>query len=121
MSFLKSLTAFILLSLFSTNVFSSEQLQSKVVMLSLEEVSTITELHQTLKIKFSFPEYYGNNWDAFDESIREVLMDTKITLFLSGKTSFMMRFPRDAKLFFRLLKDLEQGSPDRLTVLGRRD
>jgi RNAse (barnase) inhibitor barstar len=37
------------------------------VVIDLSEVRTAHALHQLLARQLVFPEYYGNNWDAFDE------------------------------------------------------
>lgn len=45
-------------------------------MIDLKEVNTVQELHDLLSTKLGFPDYYGNNWDAF----WDMITDTKIVI-----------------------------------------
>lgn len=42
------------------------------LVLDVGTVHSREELHRLLAAVFHFPDYYGNNWDAFDECIRDV-------------------------------------------------
>ena len=37
----------------------------ETVILDLSDCKYVGELHQKIKEAFSFPDYYGENWDAF--------------------------------------------------------
>ena len=41
----------------------------KCVILDLSGCKYLGELHQRIKIVFDFPDYYGENWDAFYDLI----------------------------------------------------
>ncbi len=42
---------------------------NKCVILDLTDCRYLGELHQRIKVGFDFPDYYGENWDAFYDLI----------------------------------------------------
>ena len=42
----------------------------RIITLDLGECQHIDEMHQRIKTAFQFPDYYGENWDAFWNLIR---------------------------------------------------
>ena len=42
---------------------------NKCVILDLTDCRYLGELHQRIKVAFDFPDYYGENWDAFYDLI----------------------------------------------------
>jgi len=71
--------------------------------IDVSEVRSREELHELLYQAFGFPEYYGQNWDAFDECIRDVVAPDAIRV--SGLESMRFRLPREAKLLITCLQD----------------
>jgi len=59
-------------------------------------MSTRQELHALLFEAFRFPDYYGENWDAFDECIRDVEIPPHVEI--TGLESLRVRLPREAEL-----------------------
>ncbi len=47
-------------------------LQENPVILDFTGCKTLGEVHQVLKISFGFPEYYGENWDALWDCLRDL-------------------------------------------------
>ena len=43
----------------------------KIIILDLNDCKYLGELHLRLKKAFDFPEWYGENWDAFWDLLRE--------------------------------------------------
>jgi ribonuclease inhibitor len=66
-------------------------------------VTTGPELHRLLAESFRFPGYYGGNWNAFDECIREVELPPRIEI--SGLETLRARLPREAELLQQCLSD----------------
>jgi ribonuclease inhibitor len=77
-------------------------------------VSTRDELHSLLFEAFGFPEYYGMNWDAFDECIRDVAVPGIVRV--TRIEALRSRLPREAELFVRCLEDFAQSHEPRITV-----
>jgi RNAse (barnase) inhibitor barstar len=74
------------------------------IRLDLAEIRSARHLHEVLSRTFNFPEYYGCNWDAFDECIREV--DLPPTVELSGFAELRQHLPREADLLQKCLEDV---------------
>jgi ribonuclease inhibitor len=64
--------------------------------LDVGAITSIEALHEFLLNVFSFPDYYGNNWDAFDGCIAEIRKPAVVDV--SGLFTLRSRFPRDANL-----------------------
>lgn len=55
--------------------------QEKIVTLDLTGCKYLGEIHQRIKKAFDFPDFYGENWDAFWDLLRnECDMDKVIVL-----------------------------------------
>lgn len=79
--------------------------------LDVSSISTSEELHSLLASVFKFPDYYGNNWDAFDECIRD--HPPAGPIYLTGISQLSEQLPRDAGLLKRRLQEFanEQTVP----------
>ena len=74
-------------------------------------VSTPQELHSLLAEAFHFPDYYGQNWDAFDECIRDVELPPRVEIV--GLEGLRARLPREADLLQRCVTDfIEESAHD---------
>jgi RNAse (barnase) inhibitor barstar len=65
--------------------------------------TTREELHATLADALGFPDYYGHNWDAFDECIRDVPLPDALEI--SGLEQLRSCLPREAELLERCLDE----------------
>ena len=59
-------------------------------------------LHAALASAFFFPEYYGKNWDAFDECLADSGLRR---IEVKGVSILIDSLPRDAGLLERCLKE----------------
>ena len=50
------------------------------LVINVGSAKTSKELHDLLFEAFQFPDYYGSNWDAFDECIRDVPVPSSIQI-----------------------------------------
>jgi ribonuclease inhibitor len=71
-------------------------------------VSTREELHTLLARAFEFPDYYGRNWNAFDECIRDVSLPPHVHI--TGLAALQARLPREAELLQRCVDEFAQES-----------
>lgn len=103
---------------FSSQAFvsSGEVKNISIVKLDLAAITTVTDLHETIERLFTFPSYYGKNWDAFYDCMSDVLYYSQVKLELKGMRYFSKRFPRDAKIFLNALKELKGEHPDQLSL-----
>jgi RNAse (barnase) inhibitor barstar len=51
--------------------FLNSKWDAKLVKLDLEAIKTTQALFETLAKEFDFPDYFGHNWDAFDECLAD--------------------------------------------------
>ena len=82
------------------------------ITIDLREAAIKQGLHYQLAVKLGFPDWYGNNRDAFWDVIRDpdiVVMPDR--LILLGFKEFSEKFPKDAEIFWQLLLDLKQEYP----------
>jgi ribonuclease inhibitor len=85
------------------------------VRIDLTGIDTSRQLHERLAQAFGFPDYYGQNWDAFDECIRDVALPEVVEL--HGLFDLRGRLPRDAKLLLKCLQDVTSESQDRASSI----
>ena len=65
------------------------------------DVSAIEDperLHELLSAKLNFPDYYGHNWDAFDECIADPEIELPQRVLVRGLSALVRTLPRDAAL-----------------------
>lgn len=81
--------------------------------LQLEHIKTRDELHWELAEKLQFPEYYGKNWDAFWDCIRDDEQSVlPSVLRISGWDALRSRLPREAESLRQLLQDMQAERND---------
>lgn len=73
--------------------------------IDLNGITKIEEFQFVLREKLNFPEFYGMNWDAFWDSITELVYSLeKITFY--GWVEFKKRFPKDSLILKGYFKEL---------------
>lgn len=77
-------------------------------------VQACAELHCLIAKTFGFPEYYGNNWDAFNECIRDFLPVGIIRI--TGIRHLDNTLPRESELLRRCFQAFEAELPQRRKV-----
>lgn len=92
----------------------ASQTQIENVEIDLGLITTVTDMHETFEHNLSFPEYYGQNWDAFIDCMRDKLDLVSLNLELKNFKIFSKRFPRDAKILKDVLIDLKHENPNNL-------
>jgi RNAse (barnase) inhibitor barstar len=87
---------------------------NNIIELDVSPIKDETELHHYLFKAFRFPEYYGNNWDAFDECINDI--SRPIVIMVNGFTQLLEQVPRGAKLLKVCLTDYAERYPELVQV-----
>jgi len=80
------------------------------IVINVNNVKTIEELHSILKDKLGFPDFYGMNWDAFWDAITGLVTMPK-RLILIGWFNIESRFPRDSRIMKECLEELNESYP----------
>lgn len=80
--------------------------QEKIVMLDLTGCKYWGEIHQRIKKAFDFPNFYGENWDAFWDLLRnECDMDKVVIL---GEESVSEELKPSVKTMNGILQELKE-------------
>lgn len=91
----------------------------ETIELDVSVVRTGPELHALIATTLGFPDYYGCNWDAFWDCIRDPEQSRMpAVLRVRGLTALERRLPRDAALLRNCLGDLGSERSDCLVEWG---
>lgn len=82
-----------------------------MVRIDVSNIKTTKELHTLLKEMLDFPDYYGENWDAFWDAITGLIELPTILQFI-GWSNLEKNLPYDAKVLFECLNDYNKEFPD---------
>jgi RNAse (barnase) inhibitor barstar len=85
------------------------------LVIDVSSVQTRDELHELLADQLGFPDYYGKNWDAFDECIRD--FPPSRILQIVGFLSLENALPREAAMLRNCLEVFEAELPDSRKVV----
>jgi RNAse (barnase) inhibitor barstar len=70
-------------------------------------------LHEMFAAVLGFPEYYGMNWDAFWDCVRDAEQSSMPPhLVLKGISELERRLPDDARKLRDIVRDLSKERPD---------
>ena len=90
---------------------------SRIITLDLGECQHIDEMHQRIKSAFQFPDYYGENWDAFWDLIDGTRDNTMVEI--QGISTMPKELREEAGKMILCLEDnikemekLKQRRPD---------
>lgn len=76
---------------------------SELLRVDVSSAATRQDLHALLARAFHFPDYYGHNWDAFDECFRDVKLPPHVEII--GIAGLRVRLPREAKFLEECVAD----------------
>lgn len=82
------------------------------IYIDLSRLKSIDDFHKTVKLELSFPDFYGENWDAFRDSITG-LVEMPETLTLSGYNNFTSSFPIDSKILKEIIEEFNERIPEK--------
>ncbi len=86
-----------------------------VITLNLKDCSHLGELHQIIKKAFDFPDYYGENWDAFWDLIRGTRSNTIVEI--RGVSSFSADLKKQIE---QMIAALEENKEEMKKLKERR-
>ncbi len=83
----------------------------KIVKIDFKNIKTKEDLHNLLREKLEFPNFYGMNWGAFWDSITGLVeMPENLSLLNWGYLKSVL--PDDAKLMKEYLEEMKEQYPD---------
>ncbi|WP_248733733.1 barstar family protein [Neobacillus rhizosphaerae] len=77
--------------------------------IDVSNIKKSKELHLLLKEKLEFPDFYGENWDAFWDAITG-LVELPDKLEFIGWAKLQKKLPRDATIMKKCLVDYNKES-----------
>jgi hypothetical protein len=78
----------------------------ETVVIDVSDVSSSSALHELLAQKLRLPDYYGRNWDAFDECFGDPdAGPLPASVRIVGWAALVRRLPRDATLLRQCIED----------------
>ena len=94
-------------------IFSSLlEYRKKYIRIDLCPIKTIDDFHKTVKLELSFPDFYGNNWNAFWDSITG-LVEMPEVLTLAGYDKFSSLFPDDGEVLKEIVEKFNESIPEK--------
>ncbi len=82
------------------------QREIKNLIVDFTNVKYYLEMHAVIRESLEFPVYYGNNWDACWDCLKEIAGEP-VHIRIIGMENIEKRFPTSAKYFLDLLKDFK--------------
>ncbi|WP_418637862.1 barstar family protein [Winogradskyella sp.] len=90
----------------------SELLNSDLKTIDLGHIVNIKHLHDTFAERLYFPEFYGNNWDAFWDSITGSAEMPKV-LTLTNWDKFENTFEKESKILKEIIADYNNQNAEK--------
>jgi RNAse (barnase) inhibitor barstar len=83
-----------------------------IVTIDVTNIKTANELHLLLKEKLEFPDFYGENWDAFWDAITGLVAPLPNKIIFHGWSELEKNLPSDAKIMKECLHDYNEDFPN---------
>ncbi len=80
--------------------------------LDFRQIKYYGEMHLIFKETFDFPDYYGENWDAFWDCLTD-MVGRPINIRIYGLSVLRKRFPGEDKILLDILEELRHWNDDR--------
>ena len=81
--------------------------KKKIITLDLTGCRYLGELHKRIKEAFDFPDFYGENWDAFDDLLWSECDADKVEIV--GEYTLSKDFEPHIKTMHEVLQDFKQN------------
>jgi len=85
--------------------------EKAIVTINVCNVKTSQELHSLLKESLEFPDFYGENWDAFWDAITGLVELPMVLQFISW-SNLKEKLPADANALLECLNDFNEEYPN---------
>ena len=78
----------------------------KIVTLDLTGCKSLGEIHQRIKKAFDFPDFYGENWDAFDDLLWSECDANKIVII--GAATVAKELMPSVEMIYKILQEMKE-------------
>ncbi|HWO97346.1 MAG TPA: barstar family protein [Bacillus sp. (in: firmicutes)] len=86
--------------------------RESIVTIDVTNIKTANELHLLLKEKLEFPDFYGENWDAFWDAITGLVAPLPNKVIFHGWSELEKNLPSDAKIMKECFHDYNEDFPN---------
>ncbi|MFD6509222.1 barstar family protein [Bacillus sp. NPDC060175] len=83
--------------------------RESIMVIDVSNIYSAKELHLLLKEKLEFPDFYGENWDAFWDCITGFVFPLPNKMIFNGWSKLEKRLPTDAKIMKECLFDCNEA------------
>lgn len=84
----------------------------KIIQLDLIDCGSIYELHERIQKDFDFPEWYGRNWDALWDCMRDVFEDEAYCVELCGFSLMAEELKEECGVLFEIFDRIATINPE---------
>lgn len=77
--------------------------EKKIIKLDLTGCKYLGEIHERIRMAFDFPEWYGQNWDAFWDLIWSECDADKVEIL--GESTLSEKFKHDIEIMHEILEE----------------
>lgn len=91
----------------------NELLNPEIKTIDLGHIVNVKHLHDTFAERLYFPEFYGNNWDAFWDSITGIVEMPKV-LTLTNWDKFENTFEKESKILKEIITDYNNQNAEKI-------
>ena len=77
-------------------------MNNKTIVLNLKDCNDLNELHKRIKNAFSFPDFYGENWDAFWDLLHTERSFEKVII--QGTYTVCEKLVPQLEIFYKILQ-----------------
>ena len=96
-----------------------QALKENPVILDFTGCKTLGEVHQVLKISFGFPEYYGENWSALRDCLRDLFYDEgEILVEIHGYRAMPEELQDYCQTMLKIFDDVHERTPNVTFVMA---
>ncbi len=78
----------------------------KIIKLDLTGIKYLGELHEKIRVAFDFPEWYGANWDAFDDLLFSECDADEVLIY--GENTLSEPFEKHIKMMHEILSEFSK-------------
>ncbi|KXO00899.1 MULTISPECIES: barstar family protein [unclassified Bacillus cereus group] len=82
--------------------------RESIMVIDVSNIYSVKELHLLLKEKLEFPDFYGENWDAFWDCITGFVFPLPNKMIFEGWSKLEERLPIDTKIMKKCLLDYNE-------------
>jgi RNAse (barnase) inhibitor barstar len=81
--------------------------------LDFSNITHWREIHQIIKKELDFPDYYGENWDAFWDCLTDMVnVDEPLNIEILGAEALEQKYPDTLEKMIKILKRLKHWEDD---------